>query len=628
MKDGVLTLDFGRDERRLKVAFYEGEETTLRPYEIHAPDWRQIEESCREILSTLNRSNRSAKLSGDVLDGLKQSGHLLFDLLLSSKAKEKLATTTAKILTLRLDDTLVQIPWELLYDGREFLCRRFAIGRIASTRQTPTARSIRAPVAPFKVLILADPRGDLQAAYREGTEIKSFLDARRDLFHVDFKSYPVDIAFVKKHLRDYDIVHYAGHAKYDAQNPSESGWLLSDGTLTAAEVASLGGLQPMPALLFSNACQSGQTEEWKLHDGHAEQIFGLANAFLLSGVKHYVGTFRDIVDEASSQFAKPFYTSIARGESVGTAVRNSREALLGNGGEKALAWANYMLYGDPGRELSDTEKWDAIQRERKGWKRILRGRTLSTGAKETTRSSPLFFSLTGVLILASIYTGYFQFYSATWKERVLPATPPAAQLALNIVPTPLPKTKVPLSLSMNIIGQRKEADGSYTEVIVREGSVLQSRDHFQIHVETNRPSHVYILLFDSGGSASQLFPDPKIEQPGFVENGRKIAIPDRDLWFWLDEHPGTETVYVLASEEPMSDIRGLLDKMAKASEVERKRLSGEIKQRIKIVERGVGGVAKGKAVSYPLSDGRLVQKVTEVVAGSGAVVRAVSFKHR
>ena len=129
---------------------------------------------------------------------------------------------------------------------------------------------------------------------------------------------------------------------------------------------------------------------------------------------------------------------------------------------------------------------------------------------------------------------------------------------------------------MNIIGQRKEADGSYTEVIVREGSVLQSRDHFQVYVETNRPSHVYILLFDSEGSASQLFPDPKIEQPGFVENGRKIAIPDKDLWFWLDEHPGTETVYVLASEEPMSDIRGLLDKMAQG---ERSRAQASFQRR-------------------------------------------------
>ena len=78
----------------------------------------------------------------------------------------------------------------------------------------------------------------------------------------------------------------------------------------------------------------------------------------------------------------------------------------------------------------------------------------------------------------------------------------------------------------------------------------------------------------------------------------------------------------------MSDIRGLLVKMEEANEAERKRLSGEIKQRIGIVERGVGGVDKGKAVSYTLSDGRTIQKVTDVVASSGAVVRAVSFHHR
>jgi hypothetical protein len=136
------------------------------------------------------------------------------------------------------------------------------------------------------------------------------------------------------------------------------------------------------------------------------------------------------------------------------------------------------------------------------------------------------------------------------------------------------------------------------------------------------------LLFDSDGRASQLFPDPKIEQPGFIEGGRRIPIPDKDLWFWLDQHPGTETVYVLASEEPMSDIRTLLGKMANASEAERKRLSGEIRQRIGIVERGVGGVTKGKTVSYPMSDGSHIQKVTDVVVGSGAVVRAISFEHR
>ena len=44
-------------------------------------------------------------------------------------------------------------------------------------------------------------------------------------------------------------------------------------------------------------------------------------------------------------------------------------------------------------------------------------------------------------------------------------------------------------------------------------------------------------------------------------------------------------------------------------------------------QRGVGGITKGQAVTYALSDGKKIQKVTEIVAGTGSVVRAVSFLH-
>jgi len=44
--------------------------------------------------------------------------------------------------------------------------------------------------------------------------------------------------------------------------------------------------------------------------------------------------------------------------------------------------------------------------------------------------------------------------------------------------------------------------------------------------------------------------------------------------------------------------------------------------------QGVGGVTKGQAVTYTLSDGKKIQKVTEVVTGTGSVVRAASFQHR
>jgi CHAT domain-containing protein len=708
---GDLIVEASRENGYIKVSVYErseGGEKTLRPYEHVDVPWEQIEARRREVISLLNRANRRAKVTREILESLKKAGQVLFDLLVPSKVREKLSSTAARNLILYVDDKLVHIPWELLFDGRQFLCRRFAMGRIVRTRQAPTALSSRAPKAPFKVLVVADPRGDLDASYREGTEIRNFLDEKRDIFHVDFKSHPVDVSFVKKNLRDYDIVHYAGHADYHSENPSESGWLLKDARLKASEISAMGGLQPMPSLVFSNACQSGHSGEWRIKEEDEQQIFGLANAYLLSGVQHYIGTFWEILDEPSSQFAKLFYGSLSQGERVGEAVRKAREKLIEAHGEETIVWAGYMLYGDPTFAFDPAEKEEKVEEPivrdiaSPEWSPVMRGH----GATATMAAKPRRFGLgsllLGALLLCGGIAGYVYFFqpddqrplavsaltaaipdatgtskdeavesskeagvsestgetnqekgpdSAKMKDPLSPnllknaaakptaVVPPVAALQGPARPMevqeaalkkdlPQPVVVAPLTLSMNIIGQRKEADGSYTEVLVNEGSVLRSYDNFQVHLETNRPAYVYILLYDSQERASQLFPDPKIDQRGFLEQGRRVVVPARDLWFWLDEHPGTETIYVLTSEKPMSDIQGLLAKMEAVDDAAKKRVAQEIKQRIAIVQRGVGGITKGQAVTYTLSDGKKIQKVTEVLTGTESVVRAVSFLHR
>ena len=72
----------------------------------------------------------------------------------------------------------------------------------------------------------------------------------------------------------------------------------------------------------------------------------------------------------------------------------------------------------------------------------------------------------------------------------------------------------------------------------------------------------------------------------------------------------------------------LLTKIEGGDEAGQQLASRQIKDRIPVMPRDVGGITKGDAVTYTLSDGKKIQKVTDVVTGTGSVVRAVSFLHR
>ena len=79
----------------------------------------------------------------------------------------------------------------------------------------------------------------------------------------------------------------------------------------------------------------------------ARRAYGLAGAFLYAGVRHYLGTQWEVIDGHSATFAKAFYANLASGQAIGAAVQHARQAVIDNGGEGAMAWASYVLYGDP-----------------------------------------------------------------------------------------------------------------------------------------------------------------------------------------------------------------------------------------------------------------------------------------
>jgi CHAT domain-containing protein len=346
----VLYLEAFREAGQVRISAavrQAGEIQTARHVEESSVCLEKIDRRCIGMVEVINQASRNGRLTSELLEKLKDTGQVFRDELFSAKIKEQLNSTATDQLILTIDDQLAQIPWELLHDGHTFLCQQFAMGRVVRTRHSVSTADVRPLNTPLQMLVLADPQADLKAAYDEGLCLRDFADVHADKLRVDFHSQNVTSDWLRARMRRFDMVHFAGHAGYYTDGPESNGWRLSQGILGADDVLRMAGTGVMPSLVFANACQSARSEGWTLQPGCQEGFYGLANAFIRAGVKHYLGTYWEILDEPSRHFALAFYQHLVAGLTVGAAVRAARQNLIEQFGEQCIVWVSYLLYGDP-----------------------------------------------------------------------------------------------------------------------------------------------------------------------------------------------------------------------------------------------------------------------------------------
>jgi hypothetical protein len=195
-----------------------------------------------------------------------------------------------------------------------------------------------------------------------------------------------------------------------------------------------------------------------------------------------------------------------------------------------------------------------------------------------------------------------------------------------------PEAAPPIALAVQVLSEH--ASGDAAEItIVAEGATLRSGDGLKVAFETNRRAHVYVLLLDSSGKASLLFPGAATGADPEVEGGERVEIPSGDQWFFLDDRVGTETLYVMASLAPLGQIAELLSTLEAmaASPAQDEKVAAFLKGGLAEpppVTRGIGGVKSGPSTRVKASNGALVERSQELLAGTGALVRAISFEHR
>jgi CHAT domain-containing protein len=333
----VMHVEVSRTGGRLKVASREMaglEEATIREVEEVVYDEAAVTETVQRIETVLGGTDREGRLSKQNLEDLAGLGRLLAEQLLPPNARARLAQSMAPELVLTLDDQLPRVPWELLHDGREFLCLRFGIGRVVTSAAQLAASKPRAHKGPLKVALIADPQGTLPEALRHGAQLGTHLGDRAEDQPLVNDGRVNRAEFIAQ-FGTSDIVHLAGQATY-----GEGGFALGDGVVTAADLSRLPSNATVPRLMFFTAAEVFSAGR----NPHEEQaVFRLATAMVGAGVKHFVGSLRALPGAAGFQFAHEFYRALAGGASIGIALREARREAARRHGKTDHGWAAYIL---------------------------------------------------------------------------------------------------------------------------------------------------------------------------------------------------------------------------------------------------------------------------------------------
>jgi len=189
------------------------------------------------------------------------------------------------------------------------------------------------------VLVVGDPRGDLPGAVQEARAV------------ADLHSTPALIGpqatktAVRARLRHAKIAHLATHAFFAAESPLDSGVVLTDGVLSAREVATA---EPVPLLVLLSGCESGVSGRLG-----GDELAGLAQAFLFSGARSLVVSLWKVDDPATSVFMRTLHTCVHRGDDLaGALLASANHVRASERWCHPHYWGAFVVLGDPLLEMS------------------------------------------------------------------------------------------------------------------------------------------------------------------------------------------------------------------------------------------------------------------------------------
>lgn len=361
-------MSFLRSDSGMRVAAIS--DTAVVPERTVALDWTLVD----DVIERMNDPKNVATIP--------DMSALMARLLVPRDFREIIRRSSQLIF--ELDRHTARIHWEMMGKFNDSgppktpLALAGPLARQLRTSYSPPPSRAVPPGATLRALVIGDPgdpdRGlNLEGARSEALEVTKLLrdhgvqvdaligapNVPREGELADIPAATVIDVLSLLNNNTYDILHYAGHADFDPDDPEEhAGWIFGQKFFTARELACVDNI---PALVVANACLSGLTSNKRSGGGVSSRLSGaddnllpgLVDAFFMRGVRNYVGTAWPISDVGAISFATTLYESLLADPtidtdvSLGTALLNARTALKVQDDRFGALWAAYQHYGDP-----------------------------------------------------------------------------------------------------------------------------------------------------------------------------------------------------------------------------------------------------------------------------------------
>ena len=264
------------------------------------------------------------------LDELKEISYELFNILNFFDFKN-LFTQFKKQqfnhIQLIVDEYTNQIPFELLYDGRDFLSDFIIFSRlfIDTINQTNNNHLLESN-EPFSIVCNPSESDDIMFETNdECNHISSLIDPFFNLKGPYKKRYVNKIELI--HLLGVSsCLHFSGHYE---NNTKKSGWKLFNDLFTSSDIQKI---LKSPTFIFSNTC------------GASSDSF--ISSFLNKGSQSIIVSLGKLPSKKASEFSQLFYNYfINENLNLGESFFLSKRDMIDKYGKEDLFWCFYQIYG-------------------------------------------------------------------------------------------------------------------------------------------------------------------------------------------------------------------------------------------------------------------------------------------